>query len=327
MLLPRLFLVLTFALAVSVTGMAAAQRTESQKAAIAEVEKVHADWRVVAASDGFKAWLATQPQEVQRLVADTWNPKDVIRALDLFKTSAGAAKTPKLVKEMDEKSRLEVQRPARWFPQDRPNAATVFMYGLEGAGYSGNCNINLLESPSTAHLTQAEVDESENRKPLSKAFFEPHFRNLFEGAVVSRVLQTQIGDKWGHLVEYSYSYIDASSKRRFYMQNVVFSHSRPSKVWSFTCTVGVTLRRDAALALQAELPAFNALVATSRFVNPFDRFDTKALFRSVDAQKQKKELGPIDRWRYDSCRESATKAPTTVGVNRGLSICDEKFDQ
>lgn len=232
-----------------------------------------------------------------------------------------------LMKEMDEKSRLEVQRPAKWFPQDKPNTATRFMYGLEGAGYGGNCNINLLESPSTAKLTQSEIDKSENRKPLSKAFFEPSLRTIFEGTVVSRAVQTQIGDKWGHLVEYAYSYIDASTKKRLYMQNVMFSHSQPARIVTFTCTVGATSIRTATAALQTELPAFNALVASSRFVEYFDGIDMEALRRSLEAQKQKKELGPIDKWRYESCRESATKAPTIVGVNRGLRICDEKFSQ
>jgi len=201
------------------------------------------------------------------------------------------------------------------------------MYGLEGAGYGGNCNINLLESPSTAQLTQPEVDESENKKPLSKALFEPNLRNLFDGTVVSRVAQTQIGEKWGHLVEYSYSYIDASTKKKLYMQNVMFSHSQPSKVLTFTCTVGATSGRTATVALQTELPFFNAMVATSRFVGYFDGIDMKALRRSHEAPKPKKELGPIDSWRYESCRESAIKAPTAAGVNRGLRICDEKFDK
>lgn len=232
-----------------------------------------------------------------------------------------------LIKEIDEKSRLEVQRPANWFPQDKPSAATRFMFGFEGAGYGGNCNINLLESPSTANLTQPEVDESENRKPLSKAFFEQNFRKLFENAVVSKVIQTQIGDKWGHLVDYSHSYIDASTKKKIYMQNVVFSHSQPGRVLTFTCTVGAISVHTATTALQTKRPAFNALVATSRFVGYLDGIDMESLRRSLEARKQKKELGPVDRWRYEACRESATKAPTVAGVNRGLRICDERFEQ
>ena len=53
----------------------------------------------------------------------------------------------------------------------------------------------------------------------------------------------------------------------------------------------------------------------------------ESLRRSLEARKQKKELGPVDRWRYEACRESATKAPTVAGVNRGLRICDERFEQ
>jgi len=41
----------------------------------------------------------------------------------------------------------------------------------------------------------------------------------------------------------------------------------------------------------------------------------------------KKELGPIDRWRYQSCQQGASQAPTQQGVTVGLRICREKFAQ
>ena len=41
----------------------------------------------------------------------------------------------------------------------------------------------------------------------------------------------------------------------------------------------------------------------------------------------KRELSPIDRWRYDSCRTEASKAPTKEGVRAGLQVCHEKFGQ
>ena len=40
-----------------------------------------------------------------------------------------------------------------------------------------------------------------------------------------------------------------------------------------------------------------------------------------------KPLGSIDRWRYQSCRQDAAKAPTAQGVALGLRICAEKFKQ
>jgi hypothetical protein len=40
-----------------------------------------------------------------------------------------------------------------------------------------------------------------------------------------------------------------------------------------------------------------------------------------------KELGAIDRWRYESCQSDAAKAPTSQGVNAGLRVCREKFGQ
>ena len=41
----------------------------------------------------------------------------------------------------------------------------------------------------------------------------------------------------------------------------------------------------------------------------------------------KRELGPTDRWRYESCRTEASKAPTREGVYAGLRVCHEKFGQ
>lgn len=41
----------------------------------------------------------------------------------------------------------------------------------------------------------------------------------------------------------------------------------------------------------------------------------------------KPELGPIDRWRYESCQQDAAKAPTTQGVAIGMRVCAEKFKQ
>lgn len=41
----------------------------------------------------------------------------------------------------------------------------------------------------------------------------------------------------------------------------------------------------------------------------------------------KRELGMIDRWRYDNCTSEATRAPTPVGVNTAMALCREKFGQ
>lgn len=48
---------------------------------------------------------------------------------------------------------------------------------------------------------------------------------------------------------------------------------------------------------------------------------------STPPEPPKRELGPIDRWRYDSCRTEASKAPTREGVRSGLQVCHEKFGQ
>jgi hypothetical protein len=44
-------------------------------------------------------------------------------------------------------------------------------------------------------------------------------------------------------------------------------------------------------------------------------------------EKAKPKLGPLDQWRYESCRSDAAKAPTERGVSVGLNLCREKFGQ
>jgi len=41
----------------------------------------------------------------------------------------------------------------------------------------------------------------------------------------------------------------------------------------------------------------------------------------------KPELGPIDKWRYQSCQQGAATAPTSQGVIIKLRVCREKFGQ
>lgn len=48
---------------------------------------------------------------------------------------------------------------------------------------------------------------------------------------------------------------------------------------------------------------------------------------TLPAPKVIRKLGPIDKWRYESCQDAATKAPTPQGVNNGLRLCRERFDQ
>lgn len=71
---------------------------------------------------------------------------------------------------------------------------------------------------------------------------------------------------------------------------------------------------------------------TGKIDNPCknETFDWAALdahFGTPPPPKQSAKLGPIDRWRYNSCIEDAAKAPTEAGVRVGLKLCRERFDQ
>lgn len=49
--------------------------------------------------------------------------------------------------------------------------------------------------------------------------------------------------------------------------------------------------------------------------------------KQIPPEPAKRELGAIDRWRFESCQQDASKAPTQLGVVNGLRVCREKFGQ
>lgn len=42
---------------------------------------------------------------------------------------------------------------------------------------------------------------------------------------------------------------------------------------------------------------------------------------------EKRQLGPIDRWRFESCMRDAAKAPKQRGVVVGVASCERHFGQ
>lgn len=64
-------------------------------------------------------------------------------------------------------------------------------------------------------------------------------------------------------------------------------------------------------------------------VPPSQTIDYNALMNNLNSlpEPPKRELGPIDRWRFESCQSDAAKAPTELGVKAGLRVCREKFGQ
>ncbi len=67
-------------------------------------------------------------------------------------------------------------------------------------------------------------------------------------------------------------------------------------------------------------------------VQPTQTIDYDAVMKRLNAiptppEPPKRELGMIDRWRFESCMTDAAKAPTEFGVRAGLRVCREKFGQ
>ncbi|MFT3799750.1 MAG: hypothetical protein QM766_00890 [Burkholderiaceae bacterium] len=63
-------------------------------------------------------------------------------------------------------------------------------------------------------------------------------------------------------MNYTYSYMSPSLQRRIYIRAELFSHSRPGKVFSFTCNTGALSAADAQRAFSVERKRFEALSAS-----------------------------------------------------------------
>lgn len=159
---------------------------------------------------------------------------------------------------------FSVSRPSEWFPQERPSPDVRFMFGLEGDGYVGNCNIVVLPSPSTASASQEAVDRNENQRQLSASFFEAALRNVGTDAKVLNVRQTRRGPYFGHLVDYVYRSFSSQLNSELHFRAELFSHSRPGRVYSFTCLTGATSSDAAQSGFEKELKSFESLSANLR---------------------------------------------------------------
>jgi hypothetical protein len=164
----------------------------------------------------------------------------------------------------DEQYGFSVSRPSAWFHQERPSPTVRFMFGLTGEGYAGNCNVVVLLSPSTANASQEVVDRNENQRPLTISFFEPGFRNVGKDVKVFNVRQTRRGPYFGHLVDYSYSYFSPTLNAPMHVRAELFSHSRPGRVYSFTCNTVAPSAAQAENAFTQETGQFERLSASLR---------------------------------------------------------------
>lgn len=191
------------------------------------------------------------------------NFRAIVSSVTLAVTASSSVAQSQLV-ERDPQNRFAVSRPAAWVNQDKPFSTIRVMLGIEGDGYVGNCNISVLPSRSTAKLTQAEVDTSENKQALGTDFFLPKLLAISTDVKVLSATLVKRGDQFGQLVNYTYSYMSPSLQRRIHMRAELFSHSRPGKVFSFTCNTGALSPADAQRAFSAERKNFEALAASLR---------------------------------------------------------------
>lgn len=81
----------------------------------------------------------------------------------------------------------------------------------------------------------------------------------------------------------------------------------------------------------AALAQGNTQLKPPRFVDVTDAFQHVPAAPSAappePAPKKPKELGSIDKWRFESCKQDAAKSPTEMGVRVGIQICRDKFEQ
>ncbi len=73
-----------------------------------------------------------------------------------------------------------------------------------------------------------------------------------------------------------------------------------------------------------------AVAQAHKDIKPLTTIDFDAAMRratEMQPPQPRSELGPIDKWRYESCQQDAATAPTHQGVIVKMRICREKFDR
>ncbi len=174
----------------------------------------------------------------------------------------------KLITENDKKNDFSISRISDWKPQDSPSPTTRMMFDFGGEGYIGNCNVNLLESKGTATATQFDVDKNDNQKNLTASFFENSLKNgmknLSKDLKVISVHQIKRGLYFGHMVNYTFSYFSPSLGDQVHIRAELFSHSRPGRVFSFTCMTGSLTALDAQKAFSINKGIFENFSSSLR---------------------------------------------------------------
>lgn len=168
------------------------------------------------------------------------------------------------VLERDPLNTFTVSRPVAWTSKERPSPAIRVMLEVEGNGYVGSCNISVLSSSNTVNMTQAKVDVSENKRNLGVTFFQSQLSDVAQDVKVQSVVQRRRGVHLGHLINYSYSYVSPALQRRIHVRAELFSHSRPGKVFSFTCNTGALSAAVAQRAFSKESKSFENLSTSLR---------------------------------------------------------------
>lgn len=85
----------------------------------------------------------------------------------------------------------------------------------------------------------------------------------------------------------------------------------------------------ASVLLFSQMPGMT-MAQTQKDQKPLATVDFDAAMRrasEIPLPPPKPELGPIDKWRYESCQQDAATAPTPQGVVVKMRICREKFGQ
>jgi hypothetical protein len=167
--------------------------------------------------------------------------------------------------QSDAQNLFSVSRPTSWVIQQSPAPAIRIMLGFDEDLYVGNCNISVVPSPSTSRMSQSEVDVLENKRLLRSDFFQSRMSSLANDLRVISAIQTKRGMHFGHLVNYTYSYISPNVNRRIFVRAELFSHSRPGNVFSFTCTVAATKPSYTSKGFDDQLLNFTTLSSSLKF--------------------------------------------------------------
>lgn len=97
------------------------QQRRQEQSEIEKVDRAHPEWRDIVRSEGYKKWIAQQPDSVKRIEESSWRAEDAILIFDLYKRDTAP---PAKIKTSPQKITDPLNRYLLGLPPDKATKQT-----------------------------------------------------------------------------------------------------------------------------------------------------------------------------------------------------------